>query len=75
MPQFYRQLSSNPKVCQFGVSLCIQKDVSCFDVPMDLPHEVKILESLQRRLKDGCDLIFCQLRDWRVKNKHEKTEH
>lgn len=75
MLQFYRQLSSNSKVCQFGVSLCVKKDVSCFDVPMDLPHEVKILEPLQRRLKDGCNFIFCQLRDWRLKTKHEQTDH
>lgn len=62
----YRQLSSNSKVRQFGMSLRVEEDVSCLDVAMDLPHEVKVLETLQRRLQDSCNLVLCQLM-WQAK--------
>lgn len=41
----YCELSSNSKVGQFGLTLRVQQDVACFDVSVDLPHEVKILQT------------------------------
>lgn len=57
----YCELSSNSKVCQFSLTLCIQEDIACFDVSVDLPHEVKILQTLQSRLQDGGYLLLCKL--------------
>lgn len=44
------------------MSLGVEEDVSCLDVPMDLPHEVKVFKTFQRRLQDSGNLILCQLR-------------
>lgn len=57
----YCELSSNSKVGQFGLTLRVQQDVACFDVSVDLPHEVKILQTLQSGLKDGGYLLFFEL--------------
>lgn len=54
----YCELSSNSKVGQLGVTLRVQQDVSCFDVSVDFPHEVKILQTLQGGLHDGGDLVL-----------------
>lgn len=43
----YRQLSSNSKICEFGMSLRVEEDVSCLDVSMNLSHEVKILKAFK----------------------------
>lgn len=42
----YRKLSSDAKICKFGVPFSVEKDVSCLDVSVDLSHKVKILETL-----------------------------
>lgn len=32
-----RKLSCHPEVGQFGMALCVQQNVPCFDIPVDLP--------------------------------------
>lgn len=60
-PSAYCELSSNSKVSQLGLTFCVQQDVAGFDVSVDLPHEMKILQTLQSWLEDSGNLFFCEL--------------
>lgn len=57
----YRELSSHSEVGQLGLTLGVQQDVPGLDVPVDLPHEVQVLQTLQGGVQDGGDLLFRQL--------------
>lgn len=43
------------------MSLRVEEDVSRLDVPMNLPHEVKIFKTFQSGLQDSSNLLLCQL--------------
>lgn len=45
----YSELTSNSKVCKFGMALCIKQDISCLDVS-EIRERVHLLESTKMAL-------------------------
>jgi hypothetical protein len=43
------------------MALCVEENVACLDVSVDLPHEMQILQTFQCGLEDGGYLILCEL--------------
>ncbi len=51
------------------MALCGEENIPCFDVPVDFPHEMEILQTFQGGFEDCGDLIFGEL----VKRERKKT--
>ena len=45
----YSELTSNSKVCKFGMAFCIKQDISCLDVS-EIRERVHLLESTKMAL-------------------------
>ena len=54
----YSELTSNSKVCKFGMALCIKQDISCLDVS-EIRETVHLLESTKMALMNNpCGAII-----------------